>query len=92
MKKLLTVACMVCGTVSVFSATKEKAGVNENENLCKMMLIYDPIIPVTSSCGYTEYIDLGGSPISYLEVEINRMEEECNAPFEGSGYAYNGYS
>ncbi|MDQ1097703.1 MULTISPECIES: hypothetical protein [Chryseobacterium] len=92
MKKLLTVACIVCGTISVFSATNEEASVIENKNLCKMMLIYDPIIPITSSCGYTEYIDLAGSPISCLEVEINRMEEECAAPVEGSGYAYNGYS
>lgn len=92
MKKLLTVTFIVCGTISVFSATKKEVNVNENKIVCKMKLIYDPIIPVTSSCGYTEYIDLGGSPISCLEVEINRMEEECDAPVTGWGYAYNGYS
>lgn len=52
----------------------------------KSMFFYDPI-RITSSCGYTEFIELGGSPISCIEVEIDRMEEECYSPFESWGYA-----
>jgi len=52
----------------------------------KQVFIYNPI-SVTSSCGYTEFIEIGGSNISCLEVEIDRMEEECYAPITGWGYA-----
>jgi len=84
MKKLLL--------LTMFSITglagAKNLGVKENTEKLerKKVFFYNPI-QIKSSCGYTEFIELGGSSISCIEVEIDRMEEECDAPVTGWGYA-----
>ncbi|WP_288436182.1 hypothetical protein [uncultured Chryseobacterium sp.] len=86
MKKLLFVAAFgVAGLVSA-KVTEVKEVKSEASEKTEAKVFYNPI-KITSSCGYTEYIDLGGSSMSCIEVEIDRMEEECDSPFEGWGYA-----
>ncbi|TDX92088.1 hypothetical protein [Chryseobacterium daecheongense] len=93
MKKISLIAALgVAGLMSAKNSVETEKNLKVECLVGVKAIFYDPIIPITSSCGYTEYIDLAGSPISCIEVEINRMEEECDAPFEGWGYAYNGYS
>lgn len=50
--------------------------------------IYYPV-KLTSSCLYTEYIEFtpGYDDPDCLLVELQRMEDECSAPWEGWGYA-----
>ena len=82
MKKLLLVTTIgIAGVMSAKSVdTKEIKTENSSE------AIFYPV-KLTSSCGYTEYIEIGNSDISCLEVEINRMEEECDAPIEAWAWA-----
>lgn len=85
MKKFFLLAAF--GILGVLSAenTKVKA-MQTSQKQSVSIFFYNPI-RVTSSCGYTEFIDLGGSPIECLEVEMARMEEDCYSPFESWGYA-----
>lgn len=85
MKKIILFAAFgVVGLVSAKNTDAKDLKTNLKES--KSIIFYNPI-RITSSCGYTEFIELHGSPISCIEVEINRMEEECYAPWEGWGYA-----
>ncbi|KMQ68030.1 hypothetical protein ACM39_09180 [Chryseobacterium sp. FH2] len=88
MKKVIFVATLcVAGLMNAKSNVQleKDFDVSEKVQSFKLLMVYNPI-KVTSSCGYTEFINLGGSSMSCLEVEIDRMEEECIAPFEGWGY------
>lgn len=74
---LLATIC-VAGLVSAKSAeitteTKEVKDVSAKK--------YHPIT-LTSSCGYTQTIDVGpnDSPDCYL-TDLQQMEDECSAPF-----------
>lgn len=82
------VAIGVTSLMSAKNVAELKNTTANNESLVELTTVryFDPIIPITSSCGYTEFIDLAGSSIECLEVELVRMEEECAAPFEDWGY------
>lgn len=86
MKKMILLAAFTfAGLVNAKrTETKEVKGEAVKNNVIKTF--YFPI-KVTSSCEYTEYIDVAGSDISCIEVEIDRMEMECDAPVTGWGYA-----
>lgn len=86
MKKLLLVATL--GVAGLMSAKgTEIKEIKEVKTIKKTEKAFYHPIKVTSSCGYTEYIELGGSNISCIEVEMDRMEMECDAPITGWGYA-----
>ncbi len=83
MKKLLLVATL--GVAGLMSAKGTE--IKEVKTIKKTEKAFYHPIKITSSCGYTEYIELRGSNISCIEVEIDRMEIECDAPITGWGYA-----
>lgn len=85
MKRIFLLAAF--GVAGMLSAKNDKIKeLKTSQQESESVVFYDPI-RITSSCGYTEFIELGGSPISCIEVEIDRMEEECYSPFESWGYA-----
>jgi hypothetical protein len=87
MKKIiLLVAFGAAGLAGAKNLEVKEAKNQQIQQENEKAFFYLPV-KVTSSCGYTEYIEMGGSSISCLEVEIDRMEEECDAPVDGWGYA-----
>lgn len=86
MKKLLLVATIgIAGLMSAKSVEVKESKLESNLNSSEEAIWYP--VKITSSCGYTEYLELGNSDISCLEVEINRMEDDCDAPVEAWGWA-----
>lgn len=80
MKKIVILAAFgVAGLVNAKnSADKEILKVSNNETKSA----YHPIT-LTSSCGYTQIIEVGPKDDQWCwTVDLNQMEEECAAPFE----------
>ncbi len=50
--------------------------------------VYHPV-KLTSSCGYTEYVEFNPASdhLDCLLVELQAMEDWCSAPWEDWGYA-----
>jgi len=65
-----------------------------NANISKEMtgeskVFYHPIT-LTSSCGYTQIVEVGpyDQPDCWM-TDLQQMEEECASPFENPQYGYN---
>lgn len=76
---LLATIC-VAGLVSAKSA-EVKAETKEVKATSAAMFYYHPIT-LTSSCGYTQTVDVGpnDAPDCFL-TDLQQMEDECSAPF-----------
>ncbi|WP_223600759.1 hypothetical protein [Chryseobacterium sp. GVT01B] len=81
MKKMILLATIcVAGLVSAKSA-EVKAETKEVKATSAAMFYYHPIT-LTSSCGYTQTVDVGpnDAPDCFL-TDLQQMEDECSAPF-----------
>jgi hypothetical protein len=84
MKKIILLAAFgVAGLVSAKS-TEIKTETREVNTLSLAAFFYHPI-KLTSSCGYTEFVEVGpnDAPDCYL-LDLQQMEDECAAPFTNS--------
>lgn len=81
MKKIVILAALgVAGVLSAKNPILQKT--SENVLNKKIISAYHPIT-ITSSCGYTEVIEVGPNDDPWCwTVDLNQMEEECAAPFE----------
>lgn len=81
MKKIILVATLgVAGLVSAKSA-EIKTETKEVKIVSTAKFYYHPIT-LTSSCGYTQTVNVGpnDAPDCYL-TDLQQMEDECSAPF-----------
>lgn len=76
---LLATVC-VAGLVSAKSA-EVKTETKEVSVVSTTKFIYHPI-KLTSSCGYTQYVEVGpnDAPDCFL-TDLQQMEDECSAPY-----------
>ena len=86
MKKLL-LAFFLFGSFSVTYAIEIQKLENTSEGQDEKK-IYFPV-RIVSSCGYTEFIEFtpGYDDPTCIETELRRMEEFCDAPVDGWGFA-----
>ncbi|MBP1163761.1 MULTISPECIES: hypothetical protein [unclassified Chryseobacterium] len=81
MKKMILLATIcVAGLVSAKS-TEVRTETKEVNASSAAMFFYHPIT-LTSSCGYTQTVEVGANdaPDCYL-TDLQQMEDECSAPF-----------
>ncbi|WP_294199515.1 hypothetical protein [uncultured Chryseobacterium sp.] len=81
MKRIFLLAAFgVAGMMNANISKEEKA---------ESKFFYNPI-KLTSSCGYTQFVEVGpNDQQDCWMTDLQQMEEECASPFENPQYGYN---
>ncbi|WP_294234783.1 hypothetical protein [Chryseobacterium endophyticum] len=81
MKRIFLLAAFgVAGMMNANISKGEKA---------ESKFFYNPI-KLTSSCGYTQFVEVGpNDQQDCWMTDLQQMEEECASPFENPQYGYN---
>ena len=81
MKKMILLATICAAGLVSAKSIEVRTETKEVKASSAVMFYYHPIT-LTSSCGYTQTVDVGpnDSPDCFL-TDLQQMEDECSAPF-----------